>query len=430
MRILFAQKLPYLPALNGASRIGRSLLEALAERNHQCRVVALTGTSAAALQPSENGNPKDRNAPTAPTSGQVFFHNGVSVYTFPSAARLHERLNEQFRQFDPDWIVVSEDPTYMLLAAATKLDPRRTLFLSQSQATLPFGPEAFVADRSKRRILEEVAGILTSSRYLESYIRRWGGLESFVTAVPVYGAPPFARLGSFDNPYVTIINPSDIKGLAIFLELARRFREVKFAAVPTWATTAVDRSALAALPNVTLLPPSENIDDIFSQTRVLLVPSLWGEAFGLVVVEAMLRGIPVLASDAGGLPEAKLGVDYLFPVRRIETYQERRDDNGIPVPVIPDQDVEPWEIALRKTLSDRGEFDRLSAQSRRAAHDYAAGLSILPTERYLEDLLRRRPAFIVAPQKQKDDLAKRLDALPAEKLAALASRLKKEDQRN
>jgi hypothetical protein len=144
----------------------------------------------------------------------------------------------------------------------------------------------------------------------------------------------------------------------------------------------------------------------------------------------MLRAIPVLASDIAGLREAKLGVDYLLPARRIETYEERRDDSGIPVPVIPDQDIEPWEVALRKTLSDRGEFDRLSAQSRRAAHDYAARLSILPTERYLEDLLRRRTASSIAPEKQKDDLAKRLDDLPAEKLAALASRLKKADQRN
>ena len=47
-------------------------------------------------------------------------------------------------------------------------------------------------------------------------------------------------------------------------------------------------------------------------TRILLVPSLWGEAFGLVVVEAMLRGIPVLASNVGGLVEAKLGVDYIL----------------------------------------------------------------------------------------------------------------------
>ena len=45
---------------------------------------------------------------------------------------------------------------------------------------------------------------------------------------------------------------------------------------------AADRAALAQLPNVRLLEPSEDIDQIFAQTRVLLAPSLWDEAFGRI----------------------------------------------------------------------------------------------------------------------------------------------------
>ena len=40
MRILLAQKLPYVPALSGASKFTRALLEGLAQRNHSCRVLA------------------------------------------------------------------------------------------------------------------------------------------------------------------------------------------------------------------------------------------------------------------------------------------------------------------------------------------------------------------------------------------------------
>jgi glycosyltransferase involved in cell wall biosynthesis len=427
VRILFAHNLPYLPALNGAAKMGRCLLEGLVGRNHNCRVVALAGTDNEKLQQLASRDPSGSSAlkllGLSPTS-QTFIHHGVEVYAFADNPRLHEQLNHHIREFDPTWVIISEDPTYMLLAAANKIDPRRTLFFSQSQATLPFGPEAFTTEPHKMQMLEEVAGLLTNSEYLRTYIRRWGGLESFFAAIPVYGVPPFRHLGSFDNRFVTMINPSTIKGLPVFLELARRFPAVEFAGVPTWATLAADRSALKSLPNVKVLEPSADIDDVFAQTRVLIVPSLWGEAFGLVAVEAMLRGIPVLASNVGGLPEAKLGVDYVLPLRPIEKYEDRRDESWIPVPVIPDQNIEPWETALRTVLSDKAEFDRISSDSRKAATDYVSGLSVIPTERYLEELLQRRSSF-TSSERQKDDMSKLLEGLSPEKLQALATLLKK-----
>ena len=56
--------------------------------------------------------------------------------------------------------------------------------------------------------------------------------------------------------------------------------------------------------NVEMLETVPSIDDVLSRTSVLLMPSLWYEGFGLITMEAMLRGIPVIASDSGGLDEA------------------------------------------------------------------------------------------------------------------------------
>jgi glycosyltransferase involved in cell wall biosynthesis len=108
---------------------------------------------------------------------------------------------------------------------------------------------------------------------------------------------------------------------------------------------------LAQLSNVKMLNPSPNVDDIFARTKLLLVPSLWGEAFVQIAIEAMLRVIPALAINAGGLPEVKLEGDYVLPVNMIEQYEV--DSEKRVHPVIPEQDVTPWIEALQRTVTDR-----------------------------------------------------------------------------
>jgi glycosyltransferase involved in cell wall biosynthesis len=60
---------------------------------------------------------------------------------------------------------------------------------------------------------------------------------------------------------------------------------------------------------------------LFQQVDVLVVPSLWKEPFGLVVVEAARSGVPVLIADRPGLVEAArwAGARYLtFPAGDID----------------------------------------------------------------------------------------------------------------
>lgn len=48
---------------------------------------------------------------------------------------------------------------------------------------------------------------------------------------------------------------------------------------------------------------AEELATVRERAALLLAPSRWEEPFGYVVVEAMAAGLPVLASDRGGLPE-------------------------------------------------------------------------------------------------------------------------------
>ena len=99
---------------------------------------------------------------------------------------------------------------------------------------------------------------------------------------------------------------------------------------------------------------------MLARTRVLLMPSLWYEGFGLIVMESMLRGIPVVASDSGGLVEAKHGTGYVIPVKTIERYEPVFDEHSMPRPVVRENDPAPWVAALRELLTDPAAYQRES----------------------------------------------------------------------
>jgi glycosyltransferase involved in cell wall biosynthesis len=49
--------------------------------------------------------------------------------------------------------------------------------------------------------------------------------------------------------------------------------------------------------------PQDELIQYYDRCEIMLVPSLWQEPFGLVVAEAMARGLPVIASSVGGPAE-------------------------------------------------------------------------------------------------------------------------------
>jgi glycosyltransferase involved in cell wall biosynthesis len=55
----------------------------------------------------------------------------------------------------------------------------------------------------------------------------------------------------------------------------------------------------------------ERLWEAFGESDVLLAPSIWSEPFGLVIAEAMCRGMIVVASNRGGLPEVVGGCGFV-----------------------------------------------------------------------------------------------------------------------
>jgi surfactin synthase thioesterase subunit/glycosyltransferase involved in cell wall biosynthesis len=394
MRILLGQNSLYYPAHGGGDKSNRLLMEALAARGHECRVVARLSTFGEAEQARYLEELAARGVtPRATGAGLVTFdRQGVDARVVTNA-NLRACFAAQIGDFRPDVILAStDDPAQVLLEAALAEQRARVVYLARATLALPFGPDCAFPSESKTERIRACDAAVGVSEYVARYMRRHGGIDAVHVPISLVEPDDWPEIGSFDNEFVTLVNPCAVKGLAIFLALADLFPHVQFAAVPTWGTTPEDRTALATRPNVHVLNPVDDINLLMARTRVLLVPSLWAEARSRIILEAMLRGVPVIAANVGGIPEAKMGVPYLLPVRPIERYEARVDAQMVPVADVPPQDAGPWIEALAQLTTDRARFEEIAQQSRRAALEYAKELHAGHFEELLEDVVVREKA--------------------------------------
>lgn len=141
-------------------------------------------------------------------------------------------------------------------------------------------------------------------------------------------------IGNFINPdlvvakeptprFVTFINPSYAKGVGIvarlilmankerpdipfqIVETRQKFEDaLRHLRTPGGAIGSAFKDQTVQFRNLSIRPAAFDVKEIYKTTSVLLAPSLWYESWGRVATEAVMNGIPVLASSSGGLPEA------------------------------------------------------------------------------------------------------------------------------
>jgi glycosyltransferase involved in cell wall biosynthesis len=79
-------------------------------------------------------------------------------------------------------------------------------------------------------------------------------------------------------------------------------------------------------PNLVYLGDVHDAEQFFSRAKMVIVPSMGKEGFSRIIVEAAMRGIPAIANQVGGIPEALA-------------------DSGILIPVNNDADIESHAVA-------------------------------------------------------------------------------------
>lgn len=213
-----------------------------------------------------------------------------------------------------------------------------------------------------------VDSILVPSRFTREYYESRLGLRSTDIPSPVLRSRVVCE--ATDRRYLTFINPQLAKGVLVFASIAKELNRlrpdipllvVEGRAGSSWLSRAgIDPGRMA---NLHVMPAAYDPRDFYRLTRVLLVPSLWEETFARVSVEALLNGIPVLASRRGGLPESLAHAGFLFDVP--ERYTARSTD-------VPSAgEVSSWVETIIRLWDDPDFYATECARSRNAADAFS-----------------------------------------------------------
>lgn len=178
----------------------------------------------------------------------------------------------------------------------------------------------------------------TARKYHDAY-----GVNPYVVH-PFMFADKYRTVTTREN--VTFINPHPQKGVDIALKVARACPEIPFTFVESWSLNSEDRKTLMAelvtLCNVTLRPATGDMKQVYGKAKIVLAPSRWQEAYGRIASEAQFSGIPVIASNRGGLPEA-VGTGGIL--------------------IDPDGPIDEWIMAVKRLWNDEKYYAALSAEA-------------------------------------------------------------------
>ncbi len=344
-RILFVTDLRALPQATGGVQ---SLMHELAQE------LAARGRRPAVLAPFAHDDRLGlRNRVLMKISGAKTIRDRTMGYDTWRRWSLDGDLAEPLARIRPDVAIVM--PTRAVaLAKAVSAHGVPTLFYVQDAELQHLGGDP-----------RDLVGVrfAANSEFTARLYRDAFGIDAVV--IPPLIRPERYRTAT-TRANVTLINPHPLKGGELAVAIARRLPEIPFVFVQAWSLPPDYarwlNAEVATLSNVTLRPKTDDMKSVYREAKVLLAPSRWQEAWGRVASEAQFSGIPVVASDRGGLPEAVGAGGVLLD---------------------PDGPVEAWVDAIQALWTDARRYAALSE----AALTHSRRPQIAPTT-LVDSLLR------------------------------------------
>jgi len=154
------------------------------------------------------------------------------------------------------------------------------------------------------------------------------------------------------------------KGQHVAIEAIKGLAEAELHLFGSGPTRATLEGKAEGLP-VKLHGHVTEVSDILRALDIVLIPSVWDDAFPLSVLEAMASGSPIIASRVGGVPEALV--------------------DGQNAVLVPRDDAAHLRAAIGTLSRDKALADKLGQQARA---DYLANFSLEAMAERLEAAYR------------------------------------------
>lgn len=152
---------------------------------------------------------------------------------------------------------------------------------------------------ANRKAMKRAALVVANSEYMAERARKVFGIDP-VVMYPQIDALALSEVEmphADERPYVMMVGHEEVKGVSVFREIARALPDQQFMLVGR-TFEGVGREG-----NLSFRGFSDDPVEHYRQAKLVLMPSLWEEGFGMVSVEAAALGIPCIVSARGGLPE-------------------------------------------------------------------------------------------------------------------------------
>ena len=237
------------------------------------------------------------------------------------------------------------------------------LLLVHLPVSLTHPDDPVVAER-EARALSAAAGVVTTSNWTRRWLLRRYPLRPARVRVAVPGATPAPPATSEpQGRRLLCVGPlTAAKGQDVLVDALARLRRPDWSCLlvgatdldPAFTERLQDRITEAGIGDRVRLGGAvtrETMAATYDATDLLVVPSRL-ESYGMVITEALARGIPVVAADTGGVSEALADGPL-----------------GRPGVLVPADDATALQVALTRWLADDGHRGRLRTAARVRADD-------------------------------------------------------------